>query len=293
MKITDDAAIRLASHDSKELILRSVQDAILDGNFDLAKSVLMEFRPQKGMDLFFRNDVKPRSGLGSSGAGFVSLLGAYTAAFGQHFSRHEIAELAIELERKRLGVKGGKQDQFASAYGGINFMEFSGETTHVRPLELSKSCRNELEKQLVLVYTRDRENNGSDIIVDQTKGYLDKKKDVLDAFHSAKEIAIEMRECLKKNNLERFGKLLHRGWLEKKKYSQLISNSFIDRLYENALKAGAIGGKLTGAGGGGYMLLYCYPDKEIRVREALEALGATHVPFSFDSLGLETWETEG
>ncbi len=292
LKVTDSSFIKLDSHDSKELILQSVQDAVLDGNFDLAKSVLMEFQPSKGLELFFRNDVKPRSGLGSSGAGFVSILGAYGNAFGQHFSRHEIAELALELERKRLKVQGGKQDQFASAYGGINFIEFNGDTVHVRPMELTKGCKNELEKQLVLVYTRDRQTQGGDIIASQTQGYLDKKKGVLEAFHSTKQIALEMRECLKKNDLEGFGKLLHRGWTEKKKYSPLISNPFIDSLYDASQKAGAIGGKLTGAGGGGYMLFYCYPDREIKVREALEKAGATWIPFSFEFDGLQTWEVE-
>ncbi|MBU0635776.1 GHMP kinase [Candidatus Micrarchaeota archaeon] len=290
LKVTDSSIIKLGAANSKELLLKSVEDAVLDGHFDLAKSVLLEMKPEKGLELFFRNDVKPRSGLGSSGAGFVSLLGAYSQAFEQHFSRHEIANLALELERTRLNIKGGKQDQFASAYGGINFIEFNDETVFVRPMELTKNCKNELEKQLVLVYTRDRKNNGTDIIEDQTRGFMEKEKNVLQAFHSSKQIALKMRECLKKENLEEFGKLLHKGWIEKKKYSPLISDSFIDGLYETAQSAGAVGGKLTGAGGGGYMLFYCHPDREIKVREALEKKGAVWVPFSFEFEGLQTWE---
>lgn len=292
LRITDSKLIKLHSHDSQEIVLQSVEDAVLDGNFDLAKTVLREMKPQSGVELFFRNDVPPRSGLGSSAAGFVSLLGAYAKAFGHKFSKHKIAELAYELERNRLRVRGGKQDQFASAYGGVNFIEFKKGSVKVNPLKLPKGTLNELEKSMVLVFTAKRESHGTDIIADQTKSYVEGRGGVLAALDAAKQIALEMKSCLKKSDLEGFGKLLHRGWVEKKKYSPLISTPFIDTLYSEALAKGAIGGKITGAGGGGYMLFYCYPDKEIFVRDRLEELGATPVPFSLEFRGLETWEAD-
>ncbi|HLC79209.1 MAG TPA: GHMP kinase [archaeon] len=281
--------IKLNSNESQGLILQSIEDIVLDGNFDLAKTVLLEMRPKSGMELFFRNDVPPRSGLGSSAAGFVSLLGAYAEAFGKKFSRHEIANLAFDLERNKLKVKGGKQDQFASAYGGVNFIEFKKGEVNVSPLNLSAPTLNELEKNMVLVFTSKRQNNGSDIISDQTKSYVGGEKGVSGALDAAKQITLEMKSALEKCDLEEFGGLLHKGWEEKKKYSQLISTPFIDKLYDAALVAGAIGGKITGAGGGGYMLFYCYPDKEIAVKEKLESLGARNVPFSLEFKGLETW----
>src|SRR3989344_5967962 len=235
--------IKLNSNESQGLILQSIEDIVLDGNFDLAKTVLLEMRPKSGMELFFRNDVPPRSGLGSSAAGFVSLLGAYNAAYKMGFSKHEIAQLAFDLERNRLKIKGGKQDQFASAYGGFNFIEFKENKVKVNPLRLKPAVLNELEKNLILVFTRKREKQGHDIIADQTKSLLTKKKDVLNAFDSAKAIAIGMKNVLSKADMEGFGKLLHEGWVEKKKYSKHISNPFIDKLYEKALHAGAIGGK--------------------------------------------------
>lgn len=288
--IHDKGFIKLHSHDSPEVMLQSVEDAVLDGNFDLAKTVLMEMKPEKGVDLFFRNDVPPRSGLGSSAAGFVSLLGAYAHAFGRKLSRKRIAELAFELERNRLKVKGGKQDQFASAYGGMNFIEFcGGNKVKVNRLNLSRGTLNELEKNMVLVFTSQRASHGTDIISDQTKSYVDGKSAVTSALDAAKEIALEMKSRLKEGDLEGFGKALGQGWAEKKKYSSLVSTPFIDSLYSEAIASGAIGGKITGAGGGGYMLFYCYPDKEIFVRNRLEELGAVPVPFSLEFKGLETW----
>ncbi len=292
LSLLDSRHIKMKSHGSRELILNSVEEAVLDGNFDLAKSVIMEMRPERGLELFFRNDVPPRSGLGSSAAGFVSLLGAFTSAFGKKVSKDEIAQMAFELERNRLHVKGGKQDQYASAFGGLNFIEFKGKKVKVNPLNASKATISELEKNLVLVFTQERSRHGTDIIADQTKSYVERDEGVSFALDSAKQIAIEMKGCLKKGDLEQFGELLARGWAEKKKYSPHISNPFIDRLYSGAISAGAIGGKITGAGGGGYMVFYCHADREIMVKEKLESLGAKAVPFSFDFSGLQTWEVD-
>ena len=292
LKTHDSKFIKMSTHGSTELLLESMEETVMDGNFDLAKTVLMEIKPKDGLEIFFRNDVPPRSGLGSSAAGFVSLIGAFNSAYKMGFSRHKIAQLAFDLERNRLKIKGGKQDQFASAYGGFNFIEFKENKVKVNPLRLKPAVLNELEKNLILVFTRKREKQGHDIIADQTKSLLTKKKDVLNAFDSAKAIAIEMKNVLSKADMEGFGKLLHEGWVEKKKYSKHISNPFIDKLYEKALHAGAIGGKISGAGGGGHMVFYCYPDKEINVKEALASMGATHIPFSFDFKGLQTWSVK-
>lgn len=285
----EGGGFRIKSGDSSEVVLQSLEDAILDGKYDLAKIVLMELKPHTGLELFFRNDVPPRSGLGSSAAGFVSMIGAFNFAFSMKLSLNEIAQLAFNLERNRLGVKGGKQDQFASAYGGMNFLEFSAGKVKVMPLRLSKGTLFELEKNMLLFFVGERKENGTDIIADQNRSLSEKKGEVLAAFDSAKQVALDMKSALKSADLEKFGSLLGKGWAEKKKYSRMISNPFIDSLYENAMAAGAIGGKITGAGGGGYMVFYCQPDKEIAVRERLVSLGARHVPFSFESGGLQTW----
>ena len=143
-----------------------------------------------------------------------------------------------------------------------------------------------------MVFVGERKNDGTDIIADQTKSFVSGIKGVSDALDCAKQIAIEMRSALKRGDLEEFGKLLNRGWEEKKKYSPHISNPHIDNIYEAAVAAGAAGGKITGTGGGGYMVFYCHPDKEAFVREKLESLGVKSVSFSFDFRGLETWKAE-
>ncbi|HIH09575.1 MAG TPA: GHMP kinase [Candidatus Diapherotrites archaeon] len=293
LKLLDSRMVKISSHGTQRaVVLSCVEEAVLDGEFDLAKTVLMEFSPQRGIDLFFRNDVPPRSGLGSSAAGFVSLIGAFDAAFGHRLTKHEIAELAFKIERERLKVRGGKQDQFASAYGGINFMEFNANGVEVKSLCIGRGTLNELEKNLVLVFTKEREKHGTDIIEDQTDSFRSGSSTVGGALDAAKQTAIEMKGCLLKGDLERFGQLLHKGWEEKKKYSTHITTPFIDGLYDAARKEGAIGGKITGAGGGGYMIFYCEPDREIAVRERLTQLGAIPVPFSFEFNGLESWKVE-
>ena len=292
LKITQDSQIKMNSHDSEELILKSFEDCVINGHYDLAKSVLMELKPKEGIECFFRNDVVPRSGLGSSAAAFVSLIGVFNNAFDLGKSKHEIAELAFDLERNRLKVKGGKQDQFASVNGGFNFIEFKKDEVIVNPLNLSESTLTELEKNMVLIFTKPREIEGHDIIVDQIKSVESKDKSVLDAFDSAKQIALQMKSDLNSGDLEGFGQLLDKGWTEKKKYSKYISNPFIDKLYKKAIEKGAIGGKISGAGGGGHMVFYCYPDKEIQVKETLVSLGATIIPFSFESKGLQTWSVK-
>lgn len=289
LRFTNSKKISLAETDNNSLMLESIEDAVLDGNFDLAKTVIMEMNPKTGLELFFRNDVPPRSGLGSSAAAFVSIIGAFNLAFGKKLSRHEIAQLAFEIERNRLGVKGGKQDQFASSYGGLNFIEFIGKNVKVSSMNVSKSTLLELEKNLLLVFVGERKMNGTDIISDQVNSFVLGNKQVCDALDSAKSIAIDMKTALKKGDLEQFGKLLDKGWFEKKKYSKNISNPFIDKIYSAALNAGAIGGKLTGAGGGGYMIFYCYPDKEINVKNKLVEIGVTPINFSFDFKGVQAW----
>jgi len=289
LNINDSNSIKLGSNTHKDIILDLVEEVVLDGKFDLAKCVIAEMKPEKGMNLFFRNDVVPRSGLGSSAAAFVSLLGAFTKAYNKNWSKEEIAKMAFDFERNKLKINGGKQDQYASAIGGLNFIEFKENSVKVNPLNLTSGTMNELEKNIVLVFTQKRESQGNDILSDQINSVENKNKDVVSALDVAKQITINMKSALKNSDLEQFGRLLHEGWIEKKKYSKMVSNPFIDKLYEKAISVGAIGGKISGAGGGGHMIFYCYPDKEVKVQQKLESLGAKVIPFSFEFKGLQTW----
>jgi len=291
LKLRKDKEIHIESYDFKQnLVFKSIREIRYDGKLDLIKAVVKNMPHIKtGINVFLRCDVIPKSGLGSSAAAFVAMIGAFNYLLGEErLGNYEIAELAYDLERNKLGNKGGRQDQYASVFGGINFIEFEGnDFARVNPIRVLRDHVLELEKNLVLVNIGEREKSG-DIILDQVHRFKD--KDMLIALKKTKETAIEMKHTLARGDLDHFGNLLHLAWQEKKKFSKMISNEYIDKLYDLALKHGALGGKITGAGGGGHMLFYCRPNHEQMVSQVLRDAGAKAVDFTFDMNGLETWE---
>ena len=291
LELRPDNKICFKSADyDKELTFSSIFDMKYDGNLDLFKSVVNHYK-KSGINIFLRVEAPPRSGLGSSGSAFASIIGLFNHLRREHaLTDYEIAELAYDLERKELKNPGGRQDQYATVFGGINFMEFKGnDFVRVNPLKLKNDTIYELEKNLVIANIGIRKESG-DIITDQTKRYKQNKENVVNALKKNKEVAIEMKKALLRDDLNAFGELLHFAWTEKKKYSSMVSNDKIDKIYENARKAGAIGGKVSGAGGGGHMIFYCKPNTEPVVSKVLQKLGASVVPFTFDFKGLQTWE---
>lgn len=268
----------------------NLSELMYDGNLDLMKVVLKHFQPSKGLDVYMRNDIPPRSGLGSSASAFVSLIGLFNKINDFKLTDYEIAELAYRLERDELGNRGGRQDQYAAVFGGLNFIEFNTDgSVRVDPIRLKRDHFLELEKNLVLVYTMDRSVSG-DIIEDQTEKYVGKKKATLEGLEETKNLALDVNQALMCGDLTEFGCLLHKAWESKKKFSKLITNRKIDGIYKAARKNGALGGKISGAGGGGHMILYCESGREEAVSESLENLGARVVPFTLDRHGLESWE---
>ncbi len=262
-----------------------------DGQMDLVKGVLRRFELDKlrsnGFDLFVHADAPPGSGLGSSSTFAVALIGLVRELLGLPLRRAGIAGLAYDIERNDVGIKGGRQDQYAAAFGGFNFMEFHGEEVIVTPLRLSDFVVNELEYNLLLCFTGSRESQP--IIKSQVESVKNEDVEPLAAMDKMKEIAIEMKKALLRGNLNGFGDLLHEGWLHKQKMAPGISTPYIEELYAEACKAGAIGGKITGAGGGGHMMLYCPFNKRHVVRERLTAMGAQITDFRFDPMGMQTW----
>ena len=203
-------------------------------------------------------------------------------------TEYETARLAYTVEREDLGLKGGTQDQYAAVFGGFNFIEFRADEVIVNPLRIPTETINELEYNLLLCFTGG--TRASDhIIDDQTVRYRSQESSTIDGLRMQKELAVEMKDALLQGNLTEFGTLLDRAWAYKKKMSPKISNDHIDALYDEAKSHGAIGGKVTGAGGGGYMLLYCRYDTKHKVQAALAELGADAVDFQFDLAGLTTW----
>lgn len=188
-----------------------------------------------------------------------------------------------------MSIKGGRQDQYAAAFGGFNFIEFLGNKTIVNPLRVDHDVINELEYRLILCYTG-KTRLSSGIIDEQVSGYISKKNDVVRALEETKGLANKLKNALLLRHLDEFGALLHDGWLAKKRFSNKISSPEIDKMYDAARSAGAIGGKLLGAGGGGYLLLFCEFDKKQNVIAKLQELGGQIMDFSFDFSGLQTWE---
>lgn len=287
-----DSKITLVDSHFKPVTFKSKEDIRYGTKMDLLASVVKKMhRGAQGVDLRLRGDVPPRSGLGSSASAFVALIGIFNYILREtRMTDYEIAEMAYKLEREELGNKGGRQDQYAAVFGGLNFIEFRGnDFVRVNPVRMKRDHLLELEKNLILVHVMERKRSG-DIISDQVKSYVSGKREVVEALHAVKALAEETHRALRKGDLNRFGELLHEGWVQKKKFSPMITNRRLDRIYSLALKNGAIGGKINGAGGGGHMIFYCESGREEDVMRALTGAGAYVRSFSFDMQGLQTWE---
>ncbi len=229
------------------------------------------------------------SGLGTSSTLVVSMLGAFVEWFKLPLGQYDIAHLAYEIERIDLGMSGGRQDQYAATFGGFNYMEFFGnDKVIVNPLQLKPEIVNELEMNLLLYFT-DTQRLSAKIINEQVKNVNEKNEKSVDAMHNLKEQAHLMKDSLLKGDLNKIGEVLHFGWQNKKQMATSISNDLIDNIYNKALEMGATGGKISGAGGGGFMFFYCPGVTKIKVAKAIEALGGKMHSFHFTSHGLTTW----
>jgi D-glycero-alpha-D-manno-heptose-7-phosphate kinase len=287
----DDNRIRIESVDLGVALDCSVDsDFELDGQLDLVKATIVRLQAQnsRGFDIFLSTDAPPGSGLGSSSALIVGLVGLVKEFKNLPLTEYEIAQLAYQIEREDLRIVGGHQDQYAASFGGFNFIEFCGDRVIVNPLRIHQDTINELEHNLLLCYTGTTRRSDR-IIEDQTRRFEELEAKTLGALREQKQFAIDMKNSLLRQRLDDFGDLLHSAWESKKGLSPLISNSNIDALYEAARNNGALGGKITGAGGGGYMLLYCQFEKKHKVAEALKKMGALPTEFAFESRGLQTW----
>ena len=270
-------------------------DLFYNGELDLVKAALKTLRPpgaretpDEWLRLFLHSDAPPGTGLGTSSAMTVALVGAFQHYLKEAWTSYEIAELAYRIERAELGVKGGRQDQYAAAFGGFNFIEFSGARTIVNPLKIRPDVVNELAYRLLLVYAGGG-HYSNELIENQQRGYTEKRRDSVEALDATKALAIEMKNELLRGNINEMGELLDEGWQLKKRFTSGISNPHVDVMYERARAAGALGGKLTGAGGGGFLLLFCDFAKRADVARAVTGAGGRVTDFTLEMAGLQTW----
>jgi D-glycero-alpha-D-manno-heptose-7-phosphate kinase len=287
----DDGKIRIESLDFGATIEQESRDKLLyDGKLDLIKGAIGRFDSPRssGFDLFLHTDAPPGTGLGASSAMVVAVIGVLKEFENLAMTDYEIADLAYRIERVDLEIVGGFQDQYSATFGGFNFIEFYGDHAIVNPLRITPEVTNELEHNLVLAYTGSSRLSAG-IIDDQVQRYTRGEAQTLRALRDIKTIAVEMKNLLLRRRLDEFGELLGAEWAAKRRMSPKVSTPAIDQMYEEALREGAIGGKVTGAGGGGYMVLYCRFNRTHKVLERLVQLGCTPAQFSFTGTGLQTW----
>lgn len=239
------------------------------------------------VDLFLASEIPPGTGLGSSASVCVNILKTLTTYLHRSVSKYELAEQAFHLARNILAKHVGKQDEYAAAFGGLNFISFHQDgRTLVEPLDLEEAVLRELQSNLMLFFTGSSHDSWS-ILQEQEKSTRSHASSTLEALHEVKALAFRMRQALQAGELHEFGKLLNEGWESKRRFSRRVSTPRIEQLMSLALQNGAVGGKITGAGGGGFLLFYCEPEHQATVRAALKAESVPEMAFAFDMQGAQ------
>lgn len=281
--------------DRGEIASYDQADALpIDGMLDLAcgayNHIVRKYGPvPSGFKLSTVVDAPAGSGLGSSSTLMVAIIGVFAEWLNLPLGEYDIAQMAYDIERTELTMAGGKQDQYAATFGGVNFMEFYKDNkVIVNPLRIKPEYLYELENNLLLYFTA-TSRLSSTIIEAQSKNVKENNQQSIDAMHHLKEQSQMMKEALLKGNIHDIGGILDYGFRFKKQMAKGISNDTMDEIYEAALKAGATGGKISGAGGGGFMMFYCPANTRHGVKKALQSFGGEFSAYQFTERGLFTW----
>lgn len=255
-------------------------DAIQDIKHPIFREVLRAY-DLKGVDINSIADIPAGTGLGSSSSFTVGLLNAVRAYLGKATSGEQLARLACEIELEKVGSPIGKQDQYAAACGGLNFITFYGdESVNVEKIIMDPVKKQELQDNLLMVYVGG-EHSANEILKSQSAAMDDRAK-----FGTQKQmvaLAYDLRKSLESNSINEFGRILHEGWLMKKSLTKGISNGSVDALYQRGIESGAVGGKLLGAGGAGFILFYCPKEKQAHFRQNMGEM--REMPVRFDDFG--------
>ncbi len=289
MKVRKDSKIIIRSYDLDETFKAdNITDAInKKSSFGLIQSLLDVVKPAYGFEMSLNSDFPVGSGLGGSAALSAAILGCFNMLRHDQWNQYEVAEIAFQAERLHQGISGGWQDQYASVFGGFNFIEFNDNENIVNPIRVHPEIALELEECLILCNTGIEHYSG-DIHVDQKKAMA--SREVNEMVKTNVELTYKARNYLLKGELPKFGKCLRRSWELKRNFSKFISNQYIDEIYEGAMTHGATGGKLLGAGGGGFFLFYVPPFEKHQLMTYLKSKKLPTQSFRFESDGLIAWK---
>jgi D-glycero-alpha-D-manno-heptose-7-phosphate kinase len=284
-----DGKIQIISADLRTMeTWQNIARMEVRGNaLEIPLAVLKEFGGEVSANLFLASEIPPGTGLGSSASVCVNLTKLLAAYHQLPLSKYDLADRAFHIARNVLGRPVGKQDEYASAFGGLNFISFYQDgKTQVEPLHLEPGLIRELQSSLLLFFTGESHHSWT-ILKEQDESAQKSEGRAVEGLHEIRKLAEPMKAALLAGELNQFGLLLHEGWEIKKRLSSKISNRRIDEMYEAALRNGAVGGKITGAGGGGFLLLFCQPSCQQNVRNDLAAMGAREMGFEFDFQGAQ------
>jgi len=285
--------VTIASADfGRRVEAESPEALTYDGTLDLLKGAIRALDPGVGVTVVTRSIAPPGSGLGTSASMCVALLAALNRFSDAGRTPHDLAELACRIEREDLHIRGGKQDQYASAAGGFSFLAFDGARATHAPLLLDADLQREMHRRLVLCFTGTSRLSG-DNHRRVAEAFAAGEPPVVEAIRDLKRLTHEMREALLGGDLAEAGRLLNETWASQKRLHPAVTTEQIDSLFEAALAAGAMGGKVCGAGGGGCLVFLAAPGREHDVRRTLIEAGAEIREFEFDLTGVRTWPARG
>lgn len=295
IETTEDRMIQLHSVDKGEMENFAWSASLpVNGTLDLLKGVYNRIQKDypftmKGFRLSTYVDAPAGSGLGTSSTLVVAIIGAFAEMLKLPLGEYDMAHYAYEIERSDLQLAGGRQDQYAATFGGFNFMEFyADDKVIVNPLRIRQEYLNELENNIVLYFTSTTRESAA-IITEQQRNVKEKNNKSIEAMHQLKEQARMMKEALLKGKLNAIGEILDYGFRQKKNMAANISNPLLENIYDAAIKAGATGGKISGAGGGGFMIFYCPANTRYKVIDTLTTFGGKIHPYQFTQQGLTSW----
>ena len=285
ISLSDSQHIQVSSSDYRSFYRQRLDESPLwDGDLRLPKVIIDYFGINEGLSVFLASQVPPGTGLGSSSTVAVALIKAMSVLCGRRLSRQQVAELACEIEIDKLKMPIGKQDQYAASFGGLNYFQFTSAGVEVEPIDLPQDALSELERRLMLFFTG-HSRDSAQILGEQKRNSERNRASVIESLHTIKREAEQLRDDLRRGDIDTVGDRLHRSWMAKRQLARGISDPWIDQWYGEARAAGAAGGKIAGAGGGGFLLLYCEPKNQDKVSDLLESRGLSRMDFRFESGG--------